>query len=374
MMTVSEPDPFFAMSAAAPQDESADVTSVITAPQHGPRPLTLFLDLLRNETISAPDRMARALAGVRAYQQAKRPPPRERKPIVARAGRAVLRTFGGAGPGVVVIPSLINPPDVLDLAPGASLLEWLAGEGFAVFMVDWGEPTPADRELDLGDHAGRLLLPLLADFRETPHLVGYCLGGTLAIALAALRPAASLALIATPWRFAGFPESARSAVLTLWAQAEPLADRFGMLPLEVLQAAFWQLDPARTIGKFELFSTFDPLSAQAAAFIRLEDWANSGAPLPLAAARQLAGGFFGADLPGEGGWRVGSGTVDPHALGIPILDIVSATDRIVPAASACGAGVGMTLAEGHVGMVVGRRAKAALWEPLARWLSDPASF
>ena len=45
------------------------------APQHGPRPLPLFLEMLRSETATDPDRMARALAGLRRYQHAPRPKP-----------------------------------------------------------------------------------------------------------------------------------------------------------------------------------------------------------------------------------------------------------------------------------------------------------
>ena len=56
-----------------------------------------------------------------------------------------------------------------------------------------------------------------------------------------------------------------------------------------------------------------------------------------------------------------------------ILNIVSTTDRIVPAATAVRAGERIDLALGHVGMVVGSRAKEALWEPLAGWLSRTAA-
>jgi polyhydroxyalkanoate synthase len=64
---------------------------------------------------------------------------------------------------------------------------------------------------------------------------------------------------------------------------------------------------------------------------------------------------------------------DPAALPCPVLDIVSTSDRIVPATSASRAGERLELAQGHVGMVVGGRAKAALWEPLAAWLSRHAA-
>ena len=56
-----------------------------------------------------------------------------------------------------------------------------------------------------------------------------------------------------------------------------------------------------------------------------------------------------------------------------MLEIVSTTDRIVPAASAMAAGERLELAKGHVGMVVGSGAEQLLWEPLAAWLSRTAA-
>ena len=59
--------------------------------------------------------------------------------------------------------------------------------------------------------------------------------------------------------------------------------------------------------------------------------------------------------------------------GVPVLNIVSTSDRIVPAATALRAGERLELAQGHVGMVVGSKAKEKLWEPLADWLSRTAA-
>jgi polyhydroxyalkanoate synthase len=325
--------------------------------------------LLRSETANAPERTQRALAGLRAYQQAPRPPRPPARPVVATVGRAVVRDYGGAGPPVLFVPSLINPPHVLDLAPGNSLLGWLAGQGVRPLLVDWGSPSGADRDMSVAGHVETLLVPLIEALGEPVTLAGYCLGGTMALAAAALGRARALALIATPWRFAGFADEGRRALAGLWDQAAPTAKTLGVLPMEVLQANFWQLEPTRTIAKFESFAALDPGSIEAKAFVTLEDWANDGPPLTLAAARELLVDFFGADLPGRGTWTVGGRAIDPGALACPVLDIVSTTDRIVPAASAAGVGDRLTLGLGHVGMVVGSRARASLWEPLARWLS-----
>ena len=339
------------------------------APQHGPRPLPLFLDMLRSETAESPDRRAKALAGLAAYQRADRSAAWPRPAAAHRIGRAALLDYGGAGRPVVFVPSLINPPFVLDLAPGRSLLRWLAGQGVRPLLLDWGSPAPDERGLDIAGHVETLLLPLIARLEEPPVLAGYCLGGTMAIMAAAARPVAGVALIAAPWRFGGFGAHARAEIAELWATAEPSCRALGLVPMEVLQSGFWRLDPARTIAKYEAFADLDPESGKARQFVALEDWANAGAPLTYAAGAQLFD-FFEHDVPGNGGLSIAGQRVDPAALPCPVVDFVSTTDRIVPATSAAGVADTRTLGAGHVGMIVGGRARAQLWEPLAGWLTS----
>ena len=341
------------------------------APQHGPRPLPLFIDMLRSETAKSASRRSAALSGLARYQAAIRTPRPAPRPEVARAGRASLRDHssvgGGTGPPVVFVPSLINPPFVLDLAPGNSLLGWLADAGHRVLLVDWGTPGAAERDDDVGAHVERLLLPMLRTLGEPAVMVGYCLGGTIALGAARAAGARALGLIAAPWHFAGFGSAARAEIAGLWASAEPACDALGLVPMEVLQSGFWQLDPARTVAKFETLAAAS--DADAASFVMLEDWANAGAPLTLAAGRQMFESFFAADDPGAGRWTVAGAAVDPAALGCPIIDFVSTRDRIVPAATSVGHGDRRDVDAGHVGMIVGRGARAALWQPLSDWLS-----
>ncbi|HWH18312.1 MAG TPA: alpha/beta fold hydrolase [Allosphingosinicella sp.] len=313
--------------------------------------------------------MARALEGLRAYQQAQRSPPLPLMPAIAEAHGAKLRDYGGEGASVLFVPSLINPPNVLDLSAEKSLLRWLREQGHRVLLLDWGWNADDRRRMSIAGHVEEILLPLIATLDRPPSLVGYCLGGTMALAAAALTEVRSLALIAAPWHFSGFPEEARAMLGALWKSAEPPTAALGLLPMEALQSAFWSLDPARTVSKFEAFAAMEASSAEAQNFVTLEDWANDGPPLSEAAARELFEGFFRDDLPGSGQWRVAGEAIDPNALACPILNIVSITDRIVPHASAASIGERLELKQGHVGMVVGGRARAALWEPLAAWLS-----
>lgn len=325
--------------------------------------------MLRNETAEAPDRTAAALKGLRLYQEADRAPARPPFPVVARVGRASIRDYGGDGPLVLFVPSLINPPDVLDIDEERSLLCWLTTRSLHPLLLDWGTPAPDETDLDIAGHVEKLLLPLIDAIGAPTALAGYCLGGTMAIAAAALRPITALALIATPWRFGNYPESTRVALGDLWRTAEPTANALGALPMEILQAAFWRLDPQRTIGKYEAHGARDPTDPRSQAFVRLEDWANDGPPLTRAAARELFIDLFASDIPGQGRWRVAGTMIDPKALTMPLLEIASTTDHIVPAAASPAIGERIDLALGHVGMIVGGNAKESLWKPLAGWLA-----
>lgn len=325
--------------------------------------------MLRSETAGAPERQATALDGLRAYQDAPRGRARKPAPARFRKGGARLRDYGGDGRPVVLIPSLINPPFILDLTPDVSLLRWLAAQGLHPYLLDWGSPGPTDRGMDITAHVERLLLPLIAKLPEPPVLVGYCLGGTIALAAACATPVAGLALIAAPWRFDGFGDAARAEIAALWQAAQPACEAIGMVPMEVLQSGFWRLDPARTIAKYEAFAAMAPGSAAARLFVAMEDWANAGAPRSYAAGRQLFEEFIAGNQTGRGAWRVGGHTADPAALRCPAIDFVSMSDRIVPAASAADLSDRRDLGAGHVGMIVGRGGRTQLWEPLAHWLS-----
>jgi polyhydroxyalkanoate synthase len=290
---------------------------------------------------------------------------------VASAGRARLLDYGGTGRPLVVVPSIINGPQVLDLLPEASFLRWLASRGVRPLLLDWGEPTADDRTLSIAGHVETMLHPLLRSIGGDAALAGYCLGGTMALAAAAIEPPRALALIAAPWHFSGFADEARAGLDELWRAAEATAEAIGLLPLEVLQAGFWRLDPRRTIDKFVRFGAGTQGEAATRQFVALEDWANGGPPLTLAAGRELVDALFGRDVTGTGAWQVAGRTIDPAAIRCPVLDVRSTTDRIVPAASAAAIGRALELSLGHVGMIVGGRARTSLWEPLAAFLADP---
>jgi len=311
-----------------------------------------------------PELARAALVGLRAYEEAprrERPPP---KPETARVRGAALRDHGGSGAPVVFVPSLINPPRILDLDEEVSLTGAIARRGRSALLLDWGKADERS-ELTVAGHVEELLLPLLRTIGEPPALIGYCLGGTMAIAAANIARVERLATIATPWRFSAYPEASRRALADMWRHSEAAAKQLGALPMEVLQAAFWSLDPERTVRKFADFGRLAPESADARRFVELEEWANEGESIPYAAAKELIEDMFARDLPGSGRWFLGEREVEDK-LSAPTLHLTAAHDRIAPAGTAP-SGEQIAIPSGHVGMIVGS-SRTLLQNALAEFL------
>src|SRR5260370_1406177 len=157
-------------------------------------------------------------------------------PVLWREGDTRLLDFGGEGNTLLFVPSLINRATVLDLTGERSMMRYLAANGARVLLLDWGWPGEVERSFSLTDYiAGRLERALLAAGQQVL-LVGYCMGGLLAVAAAQRRPDLSPAppFLATPWDFqAGHPDRA-AHLARLTPLFEPAMKFRGTLPVDAL--------------------------------------------------------------------------------------------------------------------------------------------
>jgi poly(3-hydroxyalkanoate) synthetase len=307
-------------------------------------------------------------------------------PALWAEGNSRLLDYGEPGsPGsaaVLFVPSLINRAYVLDLLPGGSMLRYLAAHDLRPLLLDWGEPGPTEQVFTLTDYvAGRLERALAAAVRAGGGpvvLAGYCMGGLLALAAAQRRPdrVRGLALLATPWDFWAEGAEKPQGLAALLPFFAPIMATLGVLPVDALQALFALLDPFAVAEKYRAFGRLDPACLAALRFVALEDWLNDGIPMAAAVAEECIGGWYGANCPARGAWRIAGQVVDPGAISLPAFLAIPARDRIVPPASALalaarmpGALVHQALA-GHVGMVAGGSAERALWAPLRGWVAS----
>jgi pimeloyl-ACP methyl ester carboxylesterase len=356
----------------AGEAERARILAALAAAGHPPEAFrrTVLARLLQAD---------RALiAGIAAYRRHPWSRQAEDPPVAWSEGGSRLLDYGGEGPVVLFVPSLVNRAHVLDLAADHSLMRWLSGQGFRTLLLDWGWPGEAERAFTLTDYVAGRLERALAAAPGPVVLAGYCMGGLLALAAALRRPdrVRALALLATPWDFHAGAEAARRAraAAALLPGLETLMEPTGALPVEAIQTLFALLDPFAVAQKFRAFARLPGESARARLFVALEDWLNDGVPLPAPVARQCLGGWYGRNEPGRLVWRIAGAVVDPAAWEGPAFVAIPQRDRIVPPASAQAAADRLRRATthpaagGHVGMVAGAGAEAALWKPFAAWL------
>jgi polyhydroxyalkanoate synthase subunit PhaC len=336
----------------------------------------------------AGERLARLDAAIEAYR---RHPYRRRldePPTVWRSGTTRLLDYGALedsardGVPVLAIPSLVNRYYVLDLSAERSLARYLATRGIRLFMVDWDAPGPEERGFTLTDYITRRLEPALAQVLALAGrpvaVMGYCMGGLLATALALRRQGdvAALALLGTPWDFHGAMPARAQLAAALFHRLGPLFASQGELPVDVIQMGFHALDPWRVVHKFLAFGGLDPGSPRAADFVALEDWVNDGVPLTLPVAEACLVDWYGANAPARGAWQVAGEPVRPALFARPSYVLVPAQDHIVPPDSALALAAALPKAlcrqvkSGHIGMVVGHAAPSLVWAPLADWLAE----
>lgn len=348
-----------------------------------------FGKALQAETVR---RMDRFLEGVQLYRR--HPARRDflEPPVAMADGDSRLLDFtafaeGAAGTdtALLMIPSLVNRWQVLDITAERSFMRAMARGGIAPYLVDWGTPKGAERNFSATDYV--LRLERMLDFLRQRgfariHIGGYCMGGLLALALAIRRQRdiESLLLLATPWDFHA-DRTGQALMMANLPFLAKLVEQAGELPVDALQTLFYSLDPWQVIRKFTRFAALDQASQSAREFVLLEDWLNEGAPLPGPVALDCLLGWYGANTPAMGQWMVGGEAMLPRRLEKPVLTIVPGQDRIVPPASARALAPGspiappraqgLELALGHIGMVVSGRAPQMLWQPVIDWLRRP---
>ena len=332
-------------------------------------------------------RHARFLDGIEKYRSHRFRRTLTPPPAIWEDGSTRLLDYGAtsakgkSGRPVLVIPSLVNRSHIMDLTAEHSFLRYLAAGGFRPLLVDWGVPGQKELTNSLDDYiAGDLVAALEvatdASGGQPVPVIGYCMGGTLAAALSVLRPkdVAALLLLAAPWDFHADTGGAPPALSAARPALENLIAALGYLPVDTLQAMFFSIDPLQGWTKFQTFAEMAPESPAAETFVALEDWLNDGVPLAAEVARTCLFGWYGENQPARGEWIVAGRPIDPAGIACPTLGVLPSQDRIVPPASArqlidaIPGAESLSPQAGHIGMMVGGKAKAQLWRPLTMWL------
>jgi polyhydroxyalkanoate synthase len=127
--------------------------------------------------------------------------------IAASPGAVVFRNrmleliqYSPSTPTVYATPLLVFPPwinkfYVMDLKPQNSLIKWIVGQGFTLFVVSWVNPDTSYADVGMDDYIREGYLTAMAEVRRITgekqiNAVGYCIAGTtLGLTLAHLQKA-----------------------------------------------------------------------------------------------------------------------------------------------------------------------------------------
>jgi polyhydroxyalkanoate synthase subunit PhaC len=298
--------------------------------------------------------------------------------VIWQKGSARLVDYGvsPALPPLLMIPSLINRAYILDLDKQRSVAAHLARVA-SPLLLDWGDPSVSEREYDAGAYVREVVVPAI-DYvagvtGQRVHLMGYCMGGVLALGAATLAPdkVASLGLFATPWDFktadTNVPPMPEAAVEALGVSIAAMSE----FPASWVQALFYMQNMEVMQDKYERFADMPEDDPAYAEFVALEQWVNDGVALTRGVALDCFVHWAQHNRLQKGQWLA-----RPKTLTHPTFIAVPKYDQIVPRGSAKALHPLMphaTLVEpdsGHVGMMVGSKAKQQCLAPYAKFLAS----
>jgi polyhydroxyalkanoate synthase len=290
---------------------------------------------------------------------------------------------------LLLVFALINRPEIFDLRPGSSLVEYLLEEGFDVFLVDWGVPDEEDADTGIDDYVCDELdwavrETLRASDAEELTLVGWCIGATLCAMYCGLDRGGDQTAVRNLVLLT-MPIDGRGSTYAAW---------IGSPELDIdLIGETWRVLPGRTVDfankllkpVTNFFTTYRRLwegiqggNGRREAYQPMARWVADNPPFPGRAWSQWIRMMYQDGALPQGQVRLRGRRVDLGRIDQNVLVITAGADHIAPRPGTMPifellASEDVTHFDrpgGHIGLIAGSAARKQLWPEIAAWLGE----
>jgi polyhydroxyalkanoate synthase subunit PhaC len=285
---------------------------------------------------------------------------------------------------VLLVFALINRPDIFDLRPGNSFVEFLLEEGFDVFLIDWGYPDEEDADMGIDNYVCDELdwgirEVLRCSGQDELSLLGWCIGGVLCLLYGGVNPenrVRNMVLLTTP-------VDTRGSLFANWVARESfdvdvIAEGYKVVPGRTIDWANKLMKPVTNNWTTyrQLWDGVLSGKPRREAYQAMAKWVGDNPPFPARAFRDWITWMYKESRLVQGRMRLRGRRVDLGCIDQSLLVVTAGADHIAPPAGtyplfelvASDDVTRLDRPGGHIGLMAGSKARTEIWPDIAAWL------
>ncbi len=292
---------------------------------------------------------------------------------------------------LLLVFALMNRPDIFDLRPGHSFVEFMVNQGYDVFLLDWGVPGPEDKHMTFDDYTMDYMPRAVRKLKSITgasefSLLGWCIGAILCTIYASLRPEdglRNLLLLTAPIDFS----NKEAITFARWTDeryfdVDKVLALYGNMPGDMIDYGAKALKPIENYvsNYLKLWDNLDD-ERVVESWHAMNTWVTDNIPIAGGAFRQLIVDLYRNNRLIKGELVIAGQRVDLSRLRANLLTVIAQNDHITPPCQSepILEKVGSTDKEayrvrgGHIAIMAGSGAHKFTWPHLNAWLAQRSS-